>query len=214
MAAAHRRDFRRMVSTLAALVRAQIFLFPRLNSTQLRIYGRVRIRGRKANLHLGRRVVFLGDAEIVCGWDAYDDVIRLEDGVVIEHGCYLNAHGGRIEIAHGAFLGVGSVIQGKGTVRIGVQTLLGPGVKVFSSDHPTDPGATPRQALQEICAPVHIGDQVWIGADSTILKGSTIDAGSVVAAGSVVKHGGGAGAQLLASRAVLASPVRRIGEGS
>lgn len=41
-------------------------------------------------------------------------------------------------------------------------------------------------APKEITAPVHIGDRVWIGCRSTILKGVSIGDGAIVAAGSVV----------------------------
>jgi len=39
---------------------------------------------------------------------------------------------------------------------------------------------------QELSRPVIIGDHVWIGCKSTILKGVTIGDGSVIAANSVV----------------------------
>jgi acetyltransferase-like isoleucine patch superfamily enzyme len=38
----------------------------------------------------------------------------------------------------------------------------------------------------EDIAPVSIGDEVWIGAKSMILKGVTVGKGAVIAAGSVV----------------------------
>ena len=35
-------------------------------------------------------------------------------------------------------------------------------------------------------APIHIGKQVWIGANATILPGVTVGDGAVIAAGAVV----------------------------
>ena len=37
------------------------------------------------------------------------------------------------------------------------------------------------------CAPISIGNNVWIGANSVILRGSSIGDGVVIGAGSVVK---------------------------
>ena len=45
--------------------------------------------------------------------------------------------------------------------------------------HPLDQG-------EEIRRPVHIGKNVWIACQVTILKGVTIGEGAVVAAGSIV----------------------------
>ena len=44
------------------------------------------------------------------------------------------------------------------------------------------------------CAPVTIGDRVWIGARATVLKGVTIGDGAVVAAGALVTRDVPAGA--------------------
>lgn len=35
-------------------------------------------------------------------------------------------------------------------------------------------------------APIHVGNQVWIGANAVITKGVTIGDGSVIAAGAVI----------------------------
>ncbi len=42
--------------------------------------------------------------------------------------------------------------------------------------------------VAEGCAPIRIGDNVWIGCQATIMKGVTIAPGAVVAACSVVTH--------------------------
>lgn len=199
-----------LVSIAKALLRAQLFLLPALNTGLVRMYGRVRLRGRKANLRIGRRCVFLGDAVIVCGHDGHrDDRIEIGERVKIEHGSYLNAHGGSIRIGDDAFIGVGSVIQGKGGVDIGRAALLGPYVQIFSSDHPTAPGATDRQAQPESTAPISVGDNVWLGASCILLRGTSLHAGSVVAAGSVVRLQTD-GATLAASADGLAQAVRRL----
>ncbi len=37
-----------------------------------------------------------------------------------------------------------------------------------------------------LCAPIHIGNRVWIGAGAIITRGVTIGDGAVIAAGAVV----------------------------
>lgn len=72
-------------------------------------------------------------------------------------------------------------------------------VNIFDNDtHPTDYLERRQDAENILCygkfedfsslkkAPVMIGDDVWIGCNSIILKGVTIGNGSIVAAGSVV----------------------------
>lgn len=178
--------FVRLLGISIALLRGQIFLFPRLNTRLLRIYGKVKVRGPKNNIQVGRRVTFLGDADLICGWDAPDGKIVLGDGVVLETACYLNAHGGTISIGSNAFVGVRTVIQGKGNVSIGRDSMLGPYVQVYSSDHQTKLSEV-YSAQPELTAPVTIGPNTWVGAGSILLRGTELVAGTVVAAGSVVR---------------------------
>lgn len=179
--------FVRALSVLAALVRGQTLLFPRPNTVLLRVHGRVRVRGPRRNLAIGRRVTFLGDADLVCGWDEPDGKIEIRDGAVFETACYLNAHGGKITVGEHAFVGVRAVIQGKGTVTIGRDSMLGPHVQVYSSDHQARQDGGPYRTQPELAAPVVIGANVWIGANAVILRGTELAPGTVVAAGSVVR---------------------------
>jgi acetyltransferase-like isoleucine patch superfamily enzyme len=85
-------------------------------------------------------------------------------------------------IGHGCAISVGS------SVRIGKHCLLAGGVGVADYDgHPTDAmlrrtSSAPRESIK----PVVIGDDVWIGACSRILKGVSIGDRSIIAAGSIV----------------------------
>ncbi len=69
-------------------------------------------------------------------------------------------------------------------VQIGENTLLGPGVQIYTATHPVHPSA--RRSHLECAYPVTIGDNVWIGGGSIILPGVTIGNNSVIGAGSVV----------------------------
>lgn len=70
-------------------------------------------------------------------------------------------------------------------IILGDNVLMGPGAKIFSSNHSQALGIPMNvQPYQE--RDVIIGDDVWIGANAVILAGVRIGEGSVVAAGAVV----------------------------
>jgi len=69
-------------------------------------------------------------------------------------------------------------------IFIGDCVLIGPNVTIATAAHPIEPELR-RQAAQ-FNVPVHIGNNVWIGANSVVLPGVTIGENSVIGAGSVV----------------------------
>ena len=75
-------------------------------------------------------------------------------------------------------------------VTIGKNVIFGPSPTIISGDHRTDiPGRYIIDCVEKLSSndqPILIEDDVWIGANVTILKGVTIGKGSVIAAGSVV----------------------------
>ena len=71
-----------------------------------------------------------------------------------------------------------------GRISIGRGTLLGPGVHIYTVNHPLD--APQRRGGKEIGTPVHIGRDVWIGGATVVCPGVRIGDETVVGAGSVV----------------------------
>lgn len=85
----------------------------------------------------------------------------------------------------------GSIIYcTEASLTIGNNVIFGPKPTIITGDHRIDVIGTPiidvKDKLPENDLPVVIEDDVWFGANVTILKGVTIGRGSVVAAGSVV----------------------------
>ncbi len=73
----------------------------------------------------------------------------------------------------------------QGPIFIGKNVLLGPCVSIISSNH----GIAADQLVREQPgrdAPIHIGNDVWIGANCVITAGVTLADGVVVGAGAVV----------------------------
>ena len=63
---------------------------------------------------------------------------------------------------------------------------MGPGCKLFSSNHATSDLTIPMNIQPYIEKDIIVGNDVWLGANAVILAGVTIGNGSVIAAGSVV----------------------------
>ena len=97
----------------------------------------------------------------------------------------VSAAGARLRIGNEVGMS-GSVVYCTERIEIGNNVMLGVNSKVYDTDfHPLDFRAR-RDKQGAESAPVVIGDDVWLCANVTVLKGVTIGARSVIAAGSVV----------------------------
>ncbi len=76
------------------------------------------------------------------------------------------------------------IITDGARVTFGNNVFIAPNCCFTTAEHPTDPEQ--RKAGLEIAKPITVGDNVWIGAGSTVLAGVTIGNNSVIGAGSVV----------------------------
>ncbi len=93
---------------------------------------------------------------------------------------------GEIRIGEGTYLNPGTTVVAGADITIGSGCAIGWDVQIFSDDIHFAYGPKMSGSSR---SPVTIGDNVWIGAKSTILKGTEIGRDSVVAAGSVVVGG-------------------------
>ncbi|MDR0419562.1 MAG: sugar O-acetyltransferase [Prevotellaceae bacterium] len=92
-------------------------------------------------------------------------------------------YGDLIYAGENVFINFGAVILDGGSVTIGDNTLIAPGVHIYTATHPVD---VKERAEWEYCKPVKIGERCWIGGHSTICPGVTIGDRCVIGAGSVV----------------------------
>jgi acetyltransferase-like isoleucine patch superfamily enzyme len=92
-------------------------------------------------------------------------------------------------VGDGTFIGHDCSFVLADSITIGKHCLLAGGVSIRDLDgHPVD-AALRREHRPTPCEgirPVVLGDDVWIGADATILKGVTIGDRAIVGAGAVV----------------------------
>jgi acetyltransferase-like isoleucine patch superfamily enzyme len=100
----------------------------------------------------------------------------------IEPYCRLNGDP-TIKIGKNFYMNVGCHLLGD--ITIGDDVLIGPKTVIWGRDHGMSKHK-PIYTQGHVKAPILIGNDVWIGANVTILKGVIIEDGAVIGAGSVV----------------------------
>ena len=105
---------------------------------------------------------------------------------VIESYCCINNAMGDVTI--GSYTRIGLHCTIIGPVRIGSHVNLAQGITVTALNHNFLDTSLRIDQQGVSTKPVTIGDDVWIGANATILPGVTIGNHVVVAAGAVVTH--------------------------
>ena len=89
--------------------------------------------------------------------------------------------GRNIHLGKHVFINSCCNFQDQGGIYIGDHVLIGHRVVLATIDHDLNPYNRINH-----CAPIHIGDRVWIGSGAIITRGVTIGDGAVLAAGAVV----------------------------
>lgn len=112
-------------------------------------------------------------------------------------------YGTNVFLGEGVSMNYGCVLLDVCTIHIGDYTQIGPGVQLYTADHPRE--ANLRRAGIEFGRPIKIGSNVWIGGHAIVLPGVTIGDDSIIGAGSVVTRDIPAGAR------VAGNPARVIG---
>ena len=93
-------------------------------------------------------------------------------------------YGRNITLGRKVYFNFNCIILDVMAVRIGSNSLFGPGVQIYTAMHPID--ADERRKGLEFAKTVAIGDDVWVGGAAVICPGVTIGNRAVIGAGSVV----------------------------
>lgn len=99
---------------------------------------------------------------------------------------FLVRKGAKLKIGDEVGLNTNCIIACHESVSIGDGAEIGPNVCIYDHDHDFRCEGGIRAGKYRT-APVTIGRNVWIGANSVILKGTTLGDNCVIAAGSVVR---------------------------
>lgn len=93
--------------------------------------------------------------------------------------------GDNISIGDNVQIGYGTIIHSSKGVSIGPNTQIAAQCYIIDTNHGTSLGSLmQKQPLES--SPIEIGEDVWIGAQCTVLKGVKIGSHAVVAANTVV----------------------------
>ena len=129
-------------------------------------------------------------------------------GVQFQGPVYVRSCGGTVSIGHGTILGPhvsieastgavlkvgrrvtinqGTFIVARTSIEIGDHCLIGESVSIRDNDHSWQDPSRYIRDMGYHCAPVVIGNDVWIGRGASIHKGVQIGDGCVIGANSVV----------------------------
>lgn len=107
----------------------------------------------------------------------YNPQVFIEPSFRCDYGFNIHFHGF-------ALVNYNCVILDTSPVHIGKNAFIAPGVCLACAGH----GILPKQRAEGVStsSPITIEDDVWIGANATIIGGVTVGKGSIIGAGSVV----------------------------
>lgn len=103
--------------------------------------------------------------------------------VFIENPVHMS-YGTHVHLGEHFYANFNMVIVDDMDVYIGDRVMVGPNVTICTTGHPVYP--LYREMVAHYSLPIHIGNNVWIGANSVILPGVTIGDNTVIGAGSIV----------------------------
>lgn len=126
------------------------------------------------------------------------NAIKIGSNVIIDGILQVFYGKGHITIGDMSYVGPNSRIWSSIEIKIGRHCLISHNCNIIDSNsHPTDAQLRRMDYLDiyngglglsdnVLCAPIILGDDVWIGANSCVMKGVTLGDRTIVAAGSVV----------------------------
>ena len=94
------------------------------------------------------------------------------------------SYGNHVHIGEDFYANFNLVLVDDGEIFIGEKVMIGPNVTLCTTGHPVYP--LYREMVAHYSLPIHIGNNVWIGAHSVVLPGVTIGDNAVIGAGSIV----------------------------
>ncbi len=118
---------------------------------------------------------------------------RFGAGCVLDHGLTVECRGDLV-VGDRTVFGHHCTVAADRSVTIGADCLLAELVSVRDHDHAFVADGVPILDQGRATAPVTIGDDVWIGAKATVVRGVTIGDGAVIGAHAVVTRDVPAGA--------------------
>ena len=134
------------------------------------------------NITLGKSVV-IGGGCVIKTTDG--GKIIIEDGVSIEKYSYIYSQSGIIHIGKNTFIGTGSQIVSKKSIKIGENNLIAAYSILRDANHNTRKNSL-INVQGHIIKSIILADDVWLGVHSVVTAGNIVGKGAVVGANAVV----------------------------
>lgn len=122
-----------------------------------------------------------------------DSTINISNnGKILLEGAYLSkntdfiADGGNITIGKDTFFNKNNLVVSRANINIGRDCLFGDNVSIYDHDHNFIDSYKPIGKQGFNSEDIIIGNNVWVGSKSTILKGVTIGDNSIIGANALV----------------------------
>jgi acetyltransferase-like isoleucine patch superfamily enzyme len=131
-------------------------------------------------------MVYLGRGVELRARPGYGRIV-LGRWVHLGDGNRLRAHEGTLRIGDKTVLGRENTLNCYLDLEIGARCIVADWVYMGDFDHRTDDVHVPIKDQGIVKSPVRVGDDVWVGVKSSVLRGADVGHGSVVAAHAVVR---------------------------
>ena len=136
-----------------------------------------------ANIRIGSKTKFIGRTTLLA-----NGKIDIGSNVEVYEGAFIHCQGGTVTIADNTAIGPYVIIYGGGDVYIGKYCSIATHTSIISTSHSFS--KTGMLIREQGCAGLRvcIEDDVWIGANCSILYGINLQKGCIVGANSMVNR--------------------------
>lgn len=165
---------------------------------------KIKIRGKAQDIIIGNNVTIMGTIDLR---NREQGKIIIEDNVRIDHDSrFVAANRAVLRIGSGTGIGPYCIFNAGVDITIGQNCLLAGSIIVQSSDHGFRRGMNIKDQPHTY-GEIKIGNDCWLGTNSTVLKGVTLEDGCVVGAKALVKKG-----HYRSNSVLVGIPARKIKE--